>query len=285
MRRGLAALALALLTLAPAARAGTPLRVVATLEPLCMLARELGEGRVACSALVPPGASPHAFEPRPSALLAVARAELLLRAGNGVDDWAAPLANVSRERWLVLGPRCSERDPACAHFWLDPFAALAALAPLEAALAARDPAGAAAYAAGRVALSVRVFVLDTELAGLLAPQRGAQLVSFHPAWGGFASHYGLVELGAIQDHGAEEPTPRTLAELIGAARAAAVRAVLIEPQLDPHTARILAEEIGARLVRVDPLGDPGDPERASYPALLRWNARALASALAAKEPR
>ena len=63
-------------------------------------------------------------------------------------------------------------------------------------------------------------------------------------------------------------------------RAANVRAVLVEPQLDPHTARIVAEELGARLVTVDPLGDPRDPARASYPLLLEWNARQLATGLA-----
>jgi len=113
-----------------------------------------------------------------------------------------------------------------------------------------------------------------------ADLRGASFVSFHPAWGGFAEAFGLRDLGAIQAHGAEEPTPHRLAELIARARAASARLVLVEPQLDPHTARIVAEELGARVVTVDPLGDPRDPERASYTALLAWNARQLAAALA-----
>ncbi len=264
--------------------ASAPLRVVATIEPLCMLAREVGGERVACTTLVPTGASPHAFEPRPSTMTAVAAADLLLRAGNGIDDWAVPLGNAGGGKWLVLGPACEQNDPACAHFWLDPFLALSALAPLEAALVARDPAGVAGYGLRKVEFAVSVFALDAELALQLAGVRGAEFVAFHPAWGGFAAHFGLRELGSIQDHGAEEPTPRRLAELITAARAANVRAVLVEPQLDPHTARIVAEELGARLVTVDPLGNPRDPERASYTALLRWNARQLAAALAEEKP-
>ncbi len=276
----LAALVVACALGAAPARAAEPLRVVATIEPLCMLARELGGERVVCTTLVPPGASPHAFEPRPSALRAVAEAQLLLRAGNGIDDWAVPLGNAGGGEWLVLGPACDENDPACAHFWLDPFLALPALAPLEAALVARDPASVAGYGLRKVEFAVSVFALDAELAPQLAAVRGAEFIAFHPAWGGFAAHFGLRDLGAIQAHGAEEPTPRRLAELISLARAANVRAVLVEPQLDPHTARVVAEELGARIVMVDPLGDPRDPERASYTALLRWNARQLAAALA-----
>jgi zinc transport system substrate-binding protein len=281
-----AACALALGASAAARAAEAPaLRVVATIEPLCMLARELGGKRVVCAALVPPGASPHAFEPRPSAMAAVANANLLLRAGNGIDDWAVPLAGAGGEAWVVVGPECEPEDSGCAHFWLDPkrtgHAVASVLRPL---LAARDPSGAKRYEACAQRFAVALLAETYAAIDALAPARGAAFVAFHPAWSGFAGFFGLADLGAIQAHGAEEPTPRRLAELIAAARAANVRAVLIEPQLDPHTARIVAEELGAKLVTVDPLGDPRDPARASYTALLHWNARRLAAALSEEKP-
>ncbi|HEU4431439.1 MAG TPA: metal ABC transporter substrate-binding protein [Myxococcota bacterium] len=288
--RGALALALAALAAAwPAAaaapiEASRPLRVVATIEPLCMLARELTRERVSCTTLVPPGASPHAFEPRPSAMAAVARADLLLRAGNEIDDWAAPLAGAGNRDWVELGPACKAHDSDCAHFWLDPYAALAALAPLEAAFAARDPSAKAALGSRRIESALALFALDEALAARFARLRGAAFISFHPSWGGFATRYGLVDLGAVQAHGAEEPTPRHLAELIRAARTANVRVVLVEPQQGPHVARIVAEELGARVVLLDPLGHPNVPERASYPALMEWNARRLAAALGEDAP-
>jgi ABC-type Zn uptake system ZnuABC Zn-binding protein ZnuA len=250
-----------------------------------MLTRALGGERVACSALVPAGASPHAFEPRPSAMAAVARAHVLLRAGNGIDDWTAPLAGASDAQWVVLGPDCERDDAGCAHFWLDPkragHAVSSLLAPL---LAARDPAGAEHFDTNARAFARELLAATYDGLSALAPVRGAAFVAFHPAWGSFATFFGLADLGAVQAHGAEEPTPRRLAELLRVARAADVRAVLVEPQLDPHTARIVAEELGAKLVTVDPLGDPRDPARASYTALLRWNVRQLAAALAEEQP-
>ncbi|MBM4384493.1 MAG: zinc ABC transporter substrate-binding protein [Deltaproteobacteria bacterium] len=279
------ALAAALALCAAPALAAEPLRVVATIEPLCMLVREIGGDALACTTLVPPGASPHAYEPRPSAMAAVARADLLVRAGNGIDDWAGPLANAGTERWVVLGPECARDDSACAHFWLDPkragHAFASALMPL---LAARAPEHADAFVAREKAFGAALLAATYDAMATLEPARGSSFLAFHPAWSGFAGFFGLVDLGAIQSHGAEESTPGRLAELIRSARAANVRAVLVEPQLDPHTARIVAEELGARVVTVDPLGDPRDPERASYTALLAWNARQLAAGLA-KEPR
>jgi ABC-type Zn uptake system ZnuABC Zn-binding protein ZnuA len=276
--------ALAFTALATPAAATPPLRVVATIEPLCMLAREIGGDELSCTTLVPAGATPHAFEPRVSTLRAVADAELLVAAGNGIDDWTSPLASAGSRSWLLLGPACGARDLACAHFWLDPELLRAAALRFYAKLAARD--------AGRrpeLLARVRAFLaeserLDREVALLLAPFAGERFVSFHPAWGGFASHYGLVEVGGIQERGAEEPTPRSLAAIVDAARGARVRVVVVEPQIDPHTALALAGEIGARVARCDPLGDPGDPARATTFALRRWNAGELAAALAGGAP-
>jgi ABC-type Zn uptake system ZnuABC Zn-binding protein ZnuA len=276
------ALAAALAAAATPARAASPpLRVVATIEPLCMLARALGGEHAACTTLVPPGASPHAFEPRPSAMAAVARADVLLRAGNGIDDWAASLAGAGAARWTVLGPACAHDDAGCAHFWLDPKRAGHSLASvLRPTLAAAHPDLAAEIERRAGAFARELLAATYAAQESLAPVRGTPFVAFHPAWSGFAGFFGLVDLGAVQAHGAEEPTPRRLARLIETARAANVRAVLVEPQLDPHTARIVAEELGAKLVTLDPLGDPHDPARASYTALLRWNAGQLAAALA-----
>lgn len=292
MLRAVALAALGALATAAADAMAAPLQVVATIEPIAMLVRELAPAGAEVHALVPPGASPHVFEPRPSDVARLADAALLVAVGGDLDGWIAPLAAASaaeRDTLVLLelpglalrpasaGARPGERpDP---HVWLDPILVRDAIAPaLAARLRAVAPDEAAAITARLADFQERLTRLDAELSTLLA-RGGRRYVAFHAAWRYFGARYGLEEVGVVEEAPGEEPTPRELAALTAAAREAGVAAILIEPQLDPRVARALAAEFGATTVLVDPNGDPADPARARYEDLLRWNARAFARAL------
>jgi ABC-type Zn uptake system ZnuABC Zn-binding protein ZnuA len=220
----------------------------------------------------------------------LAGAALLVALGGDFDGWAQRLAGAAgRIETLALlelpglaplpaAPGAAARDP---HVWLDPIRVRDVLAPAIAErLAALDPASAADTSRRLADFQARLTRLDAELRETLAGPRRAY-VAFHAAWRYFGARYGLEEVGVVEEAPGEEPTPRELAWLAAAARHAGVAAILVEPQLDPRVARTLAAEFGGTTVLVDPNGDPGDPERARYEALLRWNAGAFARALGA----
>jgi zinc transport system substrate-binding protein len=279
MRRWLLCCCAALAAAMPAA--AEPLGAIATITPLGFLLEELGGERVAVRVLVPPGASPHAFEPRPADLAAVARAGVFVQAGPGVDEWAGRLALAEGPAPLVLGAALGSHAPADPHFWLDPIAVRdGALPALERALAAADPAGAAHYAERRRAFAHVLTALDAEIRAGFAGLPRRPLVPTHAAWGAFAARYGIPLLAPVQHRAAEEPTPRSLAVLAETARAGGAAAVLVEPQLSAAAAEALAEALGAPAVVADPNGDPRDPARGSYVALLRFDADAFRRALA-----
>jgi ABC-type Zn uptake system ZnuABC Zn-binding protein ZnuA len=266
------------LVLPGAAAAAAPLGAVATVTPLGWLVEMLGGERVDVSVLVPAGASPHAFEPRPRDLAKLAEAKLFVAAGAGVDDWATRLAVAEGPQPLVLGDELGTD----AHFWLDPIAVRdRALPRLAEALTAADPAGAAHYAERRRAVAHELTALDAEIRAGLAGVRRRPLIPMHPAFEAFAARYGVPLLEPVQRRGAEEPTPRALARLADAAAAGGAAAVLVEPQLPPAAAEALAETLGVPAVVVDALGDAAQPERASYAALLRFDAAAFRRALGA----
>jgi len=260
-------------------------RVVATLLPLEMLVREIGGSRVAVSHLVPSGATPHAFAPRPRDLARVARADLLVVAGGGLDDWTERLLSAGPEGPLFLSlehaaPSAPGGVPADPHLWLDPILVREAVAPaLAETLARLDPEGIATYRTRLEAFRRELSALDRDVRGILGRGRGGRYVSFHGAWSRFAERYGLREVGVVEEAAGEEPTPRSLARLVEAARRAGVAAILVEPQLPARVAEVLASEFGGGVAEVDPLGDTRDPARSRYGELMRSNARAFARAL------
>jgi zinc transport system substrate-binding protein len=287
-------------SIAGAAAGAAPLQVIATIQPLGMLVREIGGDRVDVVVLVPPGASPHTFEPQPSDIAALARGSLLVEMGAGLDTWvralaaaaspAPPRSTVAEAPGLALlgtgGPhvepgRNATREHFDPHVWLDPIRVRDAVVPaLVAALAGVDGEGRILYEQRAGAFRERLDALDADVRRTLAG-RGTRYVAFHAGWRYFAARYGLEEVGVVEEAPGEEPAPRALAALVTRAREARVPAILIEPQLSPRVAKVLASEFGATTVLVDPSGDPTDPERSTYADLMRWNARAFARALGA----
>ncbi|BAS26539.1 metal ABC transporter substrate-binding protein [Limnochorda pilosa] len=73
------------------ASAGPVLQVVTTLPPIADLVARVGGERVEVSSLLPPGASPHAYEPRPLDVRRLSRADLVMLVGAGLDEWMEPL--------------------------------------------------------------------------------------------------------------------------------------------------------------------------------------------------
>lgn len=299
-RRAVAIAALGLLA-AFSAQAAAPLRVVATIEPLGMLVRAIGGARVTVVVLVPPAASPHSFEPQPSDVAKLVDAALVAEVGAGLDTWLHRLLGASDRtapRFTLMasaglaplpadaahghgGERDAALDP---HAWLDPLRVRDAVVPaLAAALSGVDPDGRAAYEASAAAFREALTALDAEIRATL-DAHGRRFVSFHAAWRYFAARYALEELGVVEEAPGEEPTASDLAHLVERARAAHVPAILVEPQLSPRVARVLAAEFGATTVLVDPNGDPADAARDDYLDLMRFNARAFAQALGAPPP-
>jgi len=261
----------------------------ATIAPLASLAATVAGPGWEIRTVIPPGVSPHVFEPAPRDVRRFAPARLVVTVGAGYDDWAEKLAlacasgavlfDAGRSVGVVSGGGEDHdgeigRDP---HWWLSPKRAARALAPLSERFAALDPPGAEGYRSRAREGEASLLALDAELSALLAPVRGRSIVAAHNSWAYFAADYGLENGGAIESVPGREPSPRDLRRLLDLVRARHVRAVFAEPQFSPAAARVLASDAGIRVAYVDPIG--GVPGRADYAALLLYDARAFRDAL------
>lgn len=284
-------LLLALLLLTPALAGALPLRVAVSVLPQKYFVERVAGERARVTVLVGPGQSPATFDPGPRSIAEVAGCDLLLPLGLPFErNWLPRLVAVNPDlrvvdmstglmRLALPGHRHGAREHAGEpdpHLWTDPRRVERMLPRLTKALAAIDPEGANAYRANAAAFAADLERLDDELAALLAPLRGRRFLVFHPSWGYFAERYALVQV-AIELEG-KEPGAKALVELIERARAERVQAVFVQEQFAAGTARAVAEAIGARLVRVDPLAE-------DYLANLRKVGQAFAAALGADAQR
>jgi len=280
-------------------QATTGLKVAATIQPLASITREILGDRGTVASLLPPGASPHTFEPLPGDLARLAGTVLLVRIGIGLDEWSerllaaagTPPATVTFLDLPDAHPRQWGESSADAHddageggldphIWLDPTRVRDALVPaLVDALAAADPAGAEAYRERARVFAARLGELDTEILDRLRETKTRAFIAYHDTWRYFAERYGLEQAAAIEAYAGDEPTAAELGRLVLLARERGVAAFILEPQLGERVARNIAAEIGATLEVADPLGDPSDPERADYINTMQFNARAFARAL------
>ena len=271
---------------APAVPVAAP-EFVATTHPVTAILSEIVAGRGNVTTLVPPGSSPHTFDPRPSQVRRTSEAAALLFVATQFDGWAARLPARHRVELLALVPearrlagfssgelQAGEWDP---HFWLNPLAVRALAEPLGRRLCEIDPAGCATYSSNAATFSKRLTALDEELSAQLGPIAGTGFVLFHSSLRYLLDRYGLVVTGVITPFPGKEPTPRALAKIIRRLGRERIRVVLTEPQLPLRPAQAVAEAAEARLVEVDPIG--GGPGRSSYFELLRYNADALIGAV------
>ncbi|MEX0599375.1 MAG: metal ABC transporter substrate-binding protein, partial [Rhodothermales bacterium] len=253
-------------------------RFVATLPPLAAVVSPVAGEPVAV--LVPGGASPHTYEPRPSDARKAARADVLFYGSETLDGWAATLESPSHVALVDLLPD-SLRLPAFhghgvdPHFWMDPIAVKSVAGELADVLCSVEPERCSTYRSNARAFAQELDVVHDSLRIMMDPVAGARVVLAHPFLHYFAERYDLRVVGIVEELSGSEPTPRGLHRMIDAARDARARAVFSQPQHDSRPAAAVAEAVGIPHVELDPMAS-GE----GLPNLLYLNARRISNALA-----
>lgn len=263
--------------------------VVVTIFPIADLLARLGGDAIQVETLLPPRASPATWEATPGQIRAIGRAAGYVSVGGGLDGWLDDFVDGGRVPILRLTEDLSLRDAdpdhghtgtGDPHVWLDPVLVRDRLLPeMTAFLEHLVPSESRALRNRAETLADSLTALDTFIGLRLSGVRTRAFVATHDAWWYFAARYGLTPLGSLYERPGSEPSTRSLARLVDAARAEGVGAVLAEPQLARSAARALSDELAVGVIVVDPLGGAGLEGRESYFDLMRFNARAFAGAL------
>jgi zinc transport system substrate-binding protein len=143
------------------------------------------------------------------------------------------------------------------HVWTSPAAAVEMARVARDTLAELDPEGADTYDEGLASLESDIELLDQEIrdefAAVPGGAEGESIFVLHPAWGYYARDYGLEQV-PIEVEG-QEPSAAELTELATRLQDEGTAVIFAQPTQDTRAADVLAEEVGAEVVLVDPLAE------------------------------
>ncbi len=252
------------------------LLVAASIPPIADFVREVGGDRVDVLLMVPPGASPHTYEPTPSQMRQLAQARLLFINGVGLEFWAEKAADaagpslqvvVLSKGMEILGK--TAHGGGNPHIWLSPVRAQEYVKRIRDALIAADPDGADEYRANADAYLKQLQGLDAEIRTAVKTFKSREMVTFHASWAYFIHDYGLHQAAVLETTPGKEPSAAEIARIVEIIRKTHAPAVFAEPQFSPRAAQVIADEAGVPVLTLDPLG--GLPPRETYIKLMRWN--------------
>jgi len=294
-------LATAVAAMVASAGCGTPagsgprastLNVVTTTTVFADMIANVGGALVTVTSLAGKNADVHTFEPKPADIQTVAHAKLLVMNGLGLDDWleraitngsaaGTPLVKLGVDLpnvALLPGEDPGTQNP---HLWMDVKYAELYVDRIAAALTAADPGNAATYETQAVAYKARLETLDAAVRSKVAaiPQANRKIVMFHDAFPYFAREYGVTIVGVAVEAPGQDPSAGYTAALIGAIRAAGVKAIFSESQFPTKLVDELASETGATVVSNLYDDALGDPPVTSYEAMITWDVDQLVGAL------
>lgn len=273
-----------------AAPALAKLKVVTTTQDPGAIAMAIGGDRVEVTSLCKGHQDPHFLDAKPSYMLAVNKADLLIAIGLELEvAWLPPLQNGARNPrvmpgspgYLDLGTLITPLEVGGSgdraegdvhprgnpHYWLDPENGRAMARGIAARLSQLDPAGAALFAANLKAFEATLDAKEVEWARRLAPLAGKPIITFHKSWPYFAARYRLPVVAFVEPKPGVPPTAQHVVQVIQTAREQGVKIVLMEIFYDKRSAQQVAEHSGARVVAV-PNMVAGDERAKSYFDLL-----------------
>ncbi|MBR9977445.1 MAG: zinc ABC transporter substrate-binding protein [Bacteroidetes bacterium] len=299
----LLALSLLFPACSPTERGDTPL-IVTSIAPLGSWISAVGGDDVEVLILLPSTMNPHTFELTPVQLRQAGQASMIVLNGAGLEFWASRLLDNLSDKdipvvtlsdfvdLLQVGheheahdhrghdhggdhQRAHTHEAGNPHFWLDPAIAAHSVMRIADRIADILPEKRDSIIARAEAYRLALLELDAEIAVEVSTWKQHRFIGDHSAWVYFARRYDLEEAGVIEAIPGREISARALADLIALMQSRQVNVVFSDMRNASRAADILAEETGARLVRLDPIG----AVESDYIDIMRFNVSEMAKVM------
>jgi ABC-type Zn uptake system ZnuABC Zn-binding protein ZnuA len=282
--------------------AASPLKVVTTTEDLASLAREVGGDRVTVTALAKGYQDPHQVDPKPSFIVEVSRADLLIAVGRELEiGWLPALVTSSRNAKVqpggtgfldasgnvkileiptgqitrAMGDVHPQGNP---HYWLDPNNGRQIAKGIRDKLSQLAPADKAVFEQRYAQFDTKLAAAEKRWEAALAPYRGAKLVTYHRSWPNFMERWGLNVIGYVEPKPGIPAPPAHIIQLIDEMQRQGVKLIVVEPYFSLKTPQSIASRIGGTVLVLAP-SVGGVKQAGDYIQLFDYNVSQLAAAL------
>ena len=247
--------------------------VSVTIEPQRYFAEKIAGDKFKINCVVPAGQSPETYDPTPQQMVQVGKSQGYLRIGSiGFEQaWMDNIRNnnpglkvfdLSEGIDLLKSPEEEEEhdhhhhhhhggvDP---HTWSSISGAKVIAKNTLDAFVSLDPENKEYYQANYEQLTKEIGETEKTVSGLLHSLDNKTFIIYHPALTYYARAYGIEQVAIEQD--GKEPSAKRLVRLIEQARRDSIRVVFYQSQFPASTVEVIAEDIGAQSVRIDPLAE------------------------------
>lgn len=298
-----AILLVALFMISPVAEA-KKLNVVTSTTDLASLTQEVGGDRITVESIAKGYQDPHFVEAKPSFLLKLLKADLLISVGLQLEiGWLPPLINQSGNPRIQVGASGYLDTSQFAeileipkgqvtramgdvhplgnpHYWLDPDNGRRIAHGIADKLAQLQPEDAAYFQQRFQDFDRRLTAAQKNWATQMQPYRGRKVVTYHNSFPNFAKYFGLNVVGYIEPRPGIPPSPGHTLDLIQMMRRDNVKTVMVEPYFDMKTPDSVGRETGAKvLVLLPSVG--GEKEVTDYFKLFDYDVALLIGAFKA----
>ena len=256
--------------------ADSKIRIMTATTDLASLAQEIGGDKVDVESIARGYQDPHFVDPKPSFLLKLSKAELLIVVGLELEiGWLPPLITQSSNPRIQVGApgyldasrfakileiptgqvTRAEGDVhplGNPHYWLDPDNGLRIAKGIQTKLSEMRPNDAAYFAQRYDSFEQRLKQSEQQWQAQMKPYAGRKVVTYHRSWPNFAEHFGLNVVGYVEPRPGIPPSPQHTVELIGQMKRDGVKIIMVEPYFDLKTPNSIARETGGQVVVLMP---------------------------------
>lgn len=280
------------------------IEVYTTIYPLRDFSKKIGGKYVDVKTILSSNVDAHSFEPTSKDIVKIAESNVFIYMGTGIEGFtdAVKEAVVEEEVELVNASESIELiraveeqtdeneheeeeeeqgnfDP---HVWLDPMKSIKLAENIKEAFIEQQPEKKEYFENNYLKLKEDLENLDAEFKSMIEKASNKTFLVSHSAYGYWANAYNLNQIGISGISPTQEPSQRTLKEIIDLSRERELSYILFEPNVSNKVADVVRKEIGAEILTVhnlEALTDQDIENNEDYFSLMRKNISALQKVL------